>query len=86
MAAGCNVLVSDLPSHHEILGEGLQELVTDFAGPEMSDRLAAEIGAPVEAVMARSGRVRSRSMHFSVDRLVDELEEYYRELRPDPSR
>jgi alpha-1,3-mannosyltransferase len=85
MAAGCNVLVSDLPTHHEILGEGLEELVTDFQAPEAADRLAVEIGAPLDAVLSRGARARSRSMHFSIDRLVDEFEEFYRGLRPDRS-
>jgi alpha-1,3-mannosyltransferase len=81
MAAGCNVLVSDLPSHHEILGEGLADLIIDFQGGEASDRLLAEVGAPDETVMARAGLVRARSMRFSIDRLVDEFEDYYRVLR-----
>jgi alpha-1,3-mannosyltransferase len=85
MAAGCNVLASDLPPHHEILGDGLADLVTDFQAPDASDRLTAEIGAPVDAVRSRGERVRSRSTQFSIDRLVDEFEEYYRGLRPDRS-
>jgi hypothetical protein len=85
MAAGCNVLVNDLPSHHEILGDGLEDLVIDFRRPEASDRLATEMGASLDTVMSRSQRVRSRSMRFSIDRLVDEFEEYYRGLRADVS-
>jgi glycosyltransferase involved in cell wall biosynthesis len=81
MAAGCNVLVSDLPSHREILGEGLEDLIIDFQSGEASDRLAAEIRAPVEIVTSRARLVRSRSMRFSIDRLVDEFEDYYRGLR-----
>jgi alpha-1,3-mannosyltransferase len=85
MAAGCNVLVSDLPSHREILGEGLADLIIDFQGGDTSDRLAAEIGAQADTVMSRAGLVRARSMRFSIDRLVDEFEDYYRGFRGDPA-
>lgn len=80
MASGCNVLASGLPSHREILGDGLEELVIDFEGSGASDRLAAEMRLSIETLAGREHAVRSRSLRFSIDRLVNEFDEYYRTL------
>ena len=80
MASGCNVLASNLPTHREILGEELAGQVVDFADPTVSERLAAEIRLPLSTVTSREQAVRTRSEHFSIDRLVEEFEAFYREL------
>jgi glycosyltransferase involved in cell wall biosynthesis len=80
MACGCNLLVSDLPTHREILGDGLSDRIVDFTDPTAPDRVRDALRRPATAMRSDEERVRSRAERFSIGRLVDQLEGLYSDL------
>lgn len=79
MAASRPVLASPIPSHREILGADLSQLLTSFDGPasDAITRLLAVSPAEREA-FGRAARVRARE--FDLPRMADTLDEMYNEL------
>jgi glycosyltransferase involved in cell wall biosynthesis len=77
MAAGCPMVVSDIPAHREILDESSAA----FAAPESADGIAAAIesvlGAP-ERARERAERARESVRAYSVDAMALRYEAMYR--------
>jgi alpha-1,3-mannosyltransferase len=77
MAAGRPVIASAIPTHAEVLGPGLAELLVHFEDGTATDVIASLLAAPADDREALGARARERSLAFDLPRLVDQIEELY---------
>lgn len=77
MAAGRPVVANAIPTHAEILGPELAQLLVPFADRAATEAIAGLLDAPVNDREALGARGRARAREFDLPRLVDELEGIY---------
>jgi len=85
MAAGRPVIASAIPTHAEVLGPGLAELLVHFDDSTATDTIASLLAAPTGDREALGAQARERSRAFDLPRLVDQVEELYRSIGVSPS-
>jgi len=81
MAAGCPVVLSDIPAHREIADEACAV----FVDPKSVESIAEGIAATLEdepAARARAARARDRVLRLSAGDAASRFEEVYRSARP----
>jgi alpha-1,3-mannosyltransferase len=83
MAAGVPVLASDIPAHRDVLGRDLDDLVVDFDDARaVGQAIAGQLESVESARAETTSRLRHRAADFSIDRLVGQIDELYREIVP----
>jgi glycosyltransferase involved in cell wall biosynthesis len=85
MAASRPVIASAIPTHAEVLGPGLAELLVNFDDGAATNAIASLLAAPADEREALGARARERSLAFDLPRLVDQVEELYQALGISPS-
>lgn len=85
MAAGRPVIASAIPTHAEVLGPALPELLVHFGDAEATKKIASLLAAPADEREALGARARERSLAFNLPRLVDQVEDLYQALGVSPS-
>lgn len=79
MVCGCPVIVSDIPSHREILDESSAIFVKGHDVDGVARAMAAVV-RDVEAARERAARAKERSAAYASDRVAAAYERVYREL------
>jgi alpha-1,3-mannosyltransferase len=84
MAARRPVIASAIPTHAEVLGPGLADLLVHFEDGTATNAIASLLAAPAGEREALGAQARERSMAFDLPRLVDQIEELYSALGINP--
>jgi glycosyltransferase involved in cell wall biosynthesis len=81
MAAGVPVVASDIAAHRSLLGDGLADRLVDFGDPASAAMTLSQLLDSSSAALAEIGdRERARSLGFSIERLVGQIDDLYEEL------
>jgi glycosyltransferase involved in cell wall biosynthesis len=79
MAAGCPLVVSDIPAHREILDSASAKLIAADSPAEIAAAITGTLSDPAGGIR-RAGHARGRAEQMSVDRCAAEYVTLYRSL------
>jgi alpha-1,3-mannosyltransferase len=80
MASGSVVIGNDIASHRELIHQGQNGMLVDFADKERAvQTVIRALRLPVEQVAEMGARARGTASRFAWDRVVDRVEAAYRE-------
>jgi glycosyltransferase involved in cell wall biosynthesis len=80
MAAGCPLVVSDIPGHREILDESSAAIVSDYDDPEAVADAIADLLANRELAASQAKAAQERVACFDLDQVASAYLDLYRDI------